>query len=111
MQRWCNNRTCRATGDNLAPCKLAELCTVHRTQPCDDYPGRWILYHAGLELYRSKDFRNTFEFAVRLGARKGELDGASICWDASEGDPRIGQVWFAGYYTHGTWDIFGQYRS
>jgi hypothetical protein len=101
--QWCSNKTCNHG------CALADLCTVHRGEPTADYPGRWILYHAGQELYRSKDYANTFDFAVRIGARKGELDGATICWDASDGDPRVGQGWFTGFYQEGRWNQFGQY--
>lgn len=107
MQRsqWCSNRTCRKS------CNLADLCTVHRGDQCDDYPGRWVLHCGSSELYASKDFGNTFEFAVKLGARNGDCDGYTICWRATEGDPRIGQVWFTGFYRHGTWNVFGQYVS
>ncbi len=111
--QWCSNKTCRGQTDDraLAPCNCAELCTVHRGQPCEDYPGRWILYHGGAEVYASKDFANTFAFSEKLGARDGACEGDSICWCASEGDPRVGQVWFTGFYRHGTWDVFGAYRG
>jgi hypothetical protein len=100
--QWCANRTCKAK------CNLADLCTVHRGDSCEDYPGRWILYHGGAEVYASKDFANTW---VKLGARDGECEGDSICWCATDGDPRVGQVWFTGFYRHGTWDSLGTYRS
>lgn len=111
--QWCTNKTCQAKTDDihLAPCDLGDLCTTHRTAPSRDYPGRWILYHGGAEVYASKTFAHTFEFSVALGARKGECEGDSICWRASDGDPRIGEIWFTGFYRHGTWDSFGEYRS
>jgi hypothetical protein len=69
----------------------------------------WRLYCGGNEVYASKDYANTYDFAVRMGAKNGDCDGWSICWDSTDGDPRVGQVWFTGFYRHGTWNLLGQY--
>lgn len=76
-----------------------------RCEPCREWPGRWLMCWEGGSAEHA-----TFEEALE-DALTRECAGASVCWEASEGDPRIGQVWFTGFYRAGTVDAFGLYRS
>lgn len=50
-----------------------------------------------------------FSFAVKLN---NEVDGeVSICYKCSDNDPRIGEVWFAGFYMVGKFDTFGRWKA
>lgn len=83
--------------------RYAELGHVYRTEPCVEYPGRWIVYVEGEERSTHESLEQAFAVAQALDIE------SSICWEASENDPRIGEVWFTGYYCHGKFDAFGRY--
>lgn len=105
--------------------RYAELGTVHRTEPCMEYPGEWLLCvskevekRAG-EYYRES--HSTQQEAQDCGQRllawleanRVEYNPREItvCWKCSEEDPRIGQMWFTPFYRHGRWSIWGHYRT
>lgn len=89
--------------------RYAELGHVHRTEPCEEYPGEWLSYREGGD---ERSFP-TFQAAYNDALARNEIDGAktSVCWCASNNDPRIGEVWFTGFYQHGYFDLFGRYRQ
>lgn len=99
--------------------KFAELKGYERNAPCQEYPGRWLVYYPNRKVEDQHEFP-TFEEAYTFAKTK---EGCfpedpflspihvSICWDASEDDPRIGKVWFTGFYQHGKFDQFGRYIS
>lgn len=89
--------------------KYSELGTVHRGEPCEEYPGVWFVFADGKEMDQHSTFEEAFERAkglseeARLGVR------VSVNWSCSENDPRIGEIWFTGFYRHGYFDHFGRY--
>lgn len=94
---------------------FAELGTVHRTEPCKEYPGSWILYVNGAE----KSIHPHFNLAFNAGnqacdeydiGEKMNPPDITICWKASDNDPRIGQVWFTSFYQFGKFSIFGTFK-
>lgn len=88
----------------------SKLETYERNQPCLEYPGRWLVYVDG----NQETPRDSFEEALSLANKLwNETDGAtiSICWNASDNDPRIGKTWFTGFFQCGKIDSFGCYRS
>lgn len=92
--------------------KYSELGTVHRNEPCLEYPGCWIVYASGNEV----DACHSFETAYSVASQHVETstvlgEEVSICWNCSENDPRAGEVWFTGFYQHGKFDFFGRYVS
>lgn len=99
---------------------LKELGTANRGDPCVEFPGEWILYYPSKNGKEEEKFP-TFDLAFsraknvlnRYEDEKREYDvrDFSICWRCSDNDPRIGQVWFTGFYCHGRFNIFGDYRS
>lgn len=79
--------------------KFAELGHVYRSEPCQEYPGSWRVYWDKHEtIFAEKE--DAFNFANNNVAVSGY--DAKICWRCSEDDPRIGQVWFTGFYCHST---------
>lgn len=91
----------------------SELGHVHRTEPCLEYPGEWLVFIDG---GAAGEFtRDTFEAAFELATERNESASVgtevSICWNCSDNDPRLGEVWFTGFYQHGKFDRFGRYRS
>jgi hypothetical protein len=102
--------------------KYAELGTVHRNQPCQEYPGSWLLCtpkYLEDKGYSSCSY-STQELAQAAGLDLiNKLEAAAVeyspydiclCWGASDNDPRIGQVWFTGFYKLGNWNVYGQFR-
>lgn len=103
--------------------KYAELGTVHRTEPCEEYPGSWFLYFpsksgTGKETSEALD---SLESAIRKAEKilqayedaKLEYNPRdfTICWKCSDDDPRVGQVWFTGFYQHGRFNFYGEYKT
>jgi hypothetical protein len=100
-----------------------ELGTVHRGDPCLEYPGCWLVctpkYLEDIG-YGSMGCR-THEEAIAQGvALINRLEDAlleynprdiSVCWEASDNDPRVGEVWFTGFYKAGYYNHWGQYRT
>lgn len=94
-----------------------ELGTVHRTEPCVEYPGAWILYVSGEEQSRHESLelakvagRAAYERSDPRGWDNGSPD-ISICWSCSNYDPRMGQVWFTGFYQAGRFDSLGRFKE
>ena len=82
--------------------KYEELDTAHRGDPCAEYPGTYYIYHNGNEVDTfTGAFGETFaRDKLRRVMYHNPLGGTfSLAWKASDTDPRIGQVWFTGYYT------------
>lgn len=96
--------------------KYADLGTVHRCEPCVEFPGAWLIYINGNAPVGEESF-NDFESAYLAAKREWELSTldpsprVSICWKASDNDPRVGQVWFSGYYQLGWINQFGNFCS
>lgn len=95
--------------------KYSELGTTHRNDPCQEYPGEWIVYLSGASNGKSfHSYDDAWEFAAE---KNGYFEAdyfhvnVSICWKCSDNDPRIGEVWFTGFYQHGKFDQYGQYKS
>jgi hypothetical protein len=104
--------------------KFADLGHVYRTEPCQEYPGIWWLIvsdEISIESGYGHEVHTSHDSAVaggnRLIAKLEEMgyeynpSGISVSWQASEDDPRIGEVWFTGYYQAGYWNQFGSYRT
>lgn len=113
--------------------KFAELDTANRGMPCQEYPGEWLVMipeslgshwtrfwfneHPETLGHSHKTFdeahQKAKEFFSYLEKQKVEYDPTriSIAWKCSENDPRVGEVWFTGFYTHGRFTLFGDYRS
>jgi hypothetical protein len=95
--------------------KYAELGTVHRGEPCQEYPGEWLVYSGKQEksfdsFEKAKAWAET-EVEILFTIEAVEPPRVSICWKCSDNDPRVGQVWFTGFYQHGKFNIFGSYIS
>lgn len=97
----------------------AELGTVYRTEPCVEYPGKWLVYFPNRKVEEENSFA-TFEEAYAFAKTKeGYFPDdhylssihVSICWNCSDNDPRVGQVWFTGFYQHGRFNHFGDYKT
>lgn len=98
--------------------KYEQLGTVYRTEPCQEYPGTWFVYDKNQEKEKQESGFPTFEDAWHHAQKLlTEYDGEerdypvkiSICWGCSDNDPRVGQVWFTGFYQHGKFNQFGSY--
>lgn len=92
----------------------AQLGHVYRCEPCVEYPGAWLVYINGDSPPGDPTF-NSFEEAWSFAKREWEINPLevtpkiSVCWKASDNDPRIGEVWFSPYYQHGWFDQYGKY--
>jgi hypothetical protein len=86
----------------------ADLGSVFRNSPCIEFPGVWAVYINGGD----ERLFPTFADAIDKGKELSDIyDNVSICWIASDNDPRIGQVWFTPFYCHGKFTPFGVYKS
>lgn len=85
----------------------ADLGHVYRCEPCIEYPGQWIVYASDAAIAHA-----TFDAAYKHAKHLAEtLDKVSVAWGASVDDPRIGQVWFTGFYVAGSFDQFGRWKD
>lgn len=102
--------------------KYSELGTVHRGEPCQEYPGTWIVVVKGENQpwdlsgpkFEKEYFENSFQQAFDLASKLNKNDlveKVSIYWECSDNDPRVGKVWFTGFYRHGWFDIYGRYNT
>lgn len=105
--------------------KFAELGTVHRCEPCQEYPGEWLVYCPIAVSFQVGELGESShpDFETALGHARKLIDKLenvkaeynpreiSICWKCSDNDPRVGKVWFTGFYQHGKFDWFGNYKS
>ena len=96
--------------------RYAELGTVHRTEPCQEYPGEWLLFFPWAPNEQSYgSYADARDAATKLlnkaedDKREYDPKDVSICWKCSDNDPRVGQVWFTGFYCHGRFNLFGSY--
>jgi hypothetical protein len=88
-----------------------ELTTVDRGNPCVEYPGEWIVYYNDHEdTSRSFDSLEAAYLSAQQFANVTEFC-PSVNWAASPDDPRVGEVWFTGFYRHGKFDQFGRYSQ
>ena len=103
-----------------------DLGTVHRGDPCLEYPGKWILFIPARlqESMNCMDEQSKREFASQEEAisyggsiiewaedslLEYNISDFSVCWSCSDDDPRVGQVWFTPFYCAGRWNMFGHY--
>lgn len=99
--------------------KFAELGQVHRGEPCQEYPGEWMVYYKSpdedIEVSKGsfdEAYQAASKFLIKYDADVREFPlQLSICWKCSDNDPRVGQVWFTGFYQHGKFNQFGSYVS
>lgn len=113
--------------------KYNDLGTVHRTAPCLEYPGMWIINIPGYldsdwsRFWRSEERESlghshpSFEVALQkakeflsyLERCKVEYDPRDIMisWKCSDNDVRIGKIWFTPFYTHGRFNYWGIYTQ
>lgn len=113
--------------------KYKDLTTSTRGNPCEEYPGEWLVcLPETLGSYWSRFWFSkerphlghsfqTFQEALDIGKdflnylqdNRVEYNprDISVCWKATDNDPRIGQVWFTGFYMHGRFNIFGDYKQ
>lgn len=77
---------------------LSELGHVHRIEPCAEFPGKWLVYSP------DEDAFDSLEQAMAFVADLSPNRDKSIYWQASDDDPRIGQLWFTGFYRHSKWN-------
>jgi hypothetical protein len=99
---------------------FTELGTVYRGDPCLEYPGEWLVFYPWRK-QESADVLASFEQALSHARKvldqaeedKREYDprDVTICWKCSDNDPRVGQVWFTGFYQHGKFNLFGDYKT
>ena len=103
--------------------KFDELSQIDRNAPCQEYPGDWFISFPGRD-GKSRETSEALSSVSRaiekalkiiqsyedMGLEYNPRD-FSISWRCSDDDPRIGQVWFTGYYTHGRFNFYGEYRQ
>ncbi len=93
---------------------FAELTTSERINPCIEYPGRWFVNYHPAPGAAGEPFDAEFatlEEAMAKARTSGEVPAYSISWCASDDDPRVGQVWFSGFYIHGRFNAAGKYTG
>lgn len=88
--------------------KFADLGN-ERHIPCQEYPGSWLVFADGKEVAKRQTFEDALSCADAVW--QADIDKVSVCWMASDNDPRWGQTWFTPFYQHGVIDSFGQYKS
>jgi hypothetical protein len=103
--------------------KYSELGHVWRNEPCQEYPGEWLVFsqpdsvsEGDQEVRSFPSFNEAMVYArTRVDAYDSKEQSwpidISICWKCSDNDPRHGQVWFTGFYQHGEFNLFGEYKS
>lgn len=105
--------------------RYADLGHVHRTEPCLEYPGEWLLcIPRSVEVLAGEYYRESHasqreakacgeKLIAWLEANGVEYNPRdfTICWKCSDEDPRMGQVWFTPFYRHGSWGTFGDYQT
>jgi len=75
----------------------ALLGTHERNQPCLEYPGTWLVFVDGND---GRGYNTLYEAAekARELAEQNPDSKIQIGWECSNNDPRVGQVWFTGFY-------------
>lgn len=114
--------------------KYTELNTATRTKPCQEYPGEWLVCipdglggHWSRFWFSDKNRPHlghsfqTFDEAMNIAKNflnyleenhvEYNPTNITICWKATDNDPRIGEVWFTPFYMHGKFNFFGDYRE
>lgn len=88
--------------------KFADLTHVHRGNPCQEYPGEWLLFQDGKEIGSHSNFDAAWKAAQEM---LGDVNfqKLAICWKCTDGDPRVGKVWFSGFYRHGYFNQWAVY--
>lgn len=109
---WSHAQLAKEVETKMTLKRYAELGTVHRNEPCREYPGEWIVYVNGNESSKHNAFDVAFHMAQEASDKAQDLSTeVSVCWSCSDNDPRIGEVWFTSFYRHGKFDYFGRYKS
>jgi hypothetical protein len=82
--------------------KYAELGHVYRNSPCVEFPGSYHFYSNGYEVGilpgevgEAAALAHLTALLDKPETKSGKL---SVSWCCSDNDPRVGQVWFSGYY-------------
>lgn len=79
--------------------KFSQLGKVYRVEPCQEYPGRYLVFTDGNdEKDCGPNLLDAYADVMRRDLDQNDIRKHSICWQASEDDPRIGEVWFTGFY-------------
>jgi hypothetical protein len=91
--------------------KFAELTHVHRSEPCEEYPGVWLSYVNGNQEKEFATFEEAYIDAAKRQYVTNELVITSVCWHCSHDDPRLGEVWFTGFYQVGRWTTLGTWKT
>lgn len=112
--------------------KYEEIQHNRRSHPCQEYPGEWLVcipesmgpYWSRFWFSKERPHLGhsfqTFDEAMRMGRSfmtflenerfvYRSTDTISVCWKASDDDPRIGQIWFTPFYMHGKFKWTGEY--
>lgn len=91
--------------------RFADLTTRNRIEPTVEYPGKWLVALNGNIVEKDA---GSLDAAIRKAKTVWEdapMDSiVAVAWEASNDDPRIGELWFTGFYQHGKIDPFGRYR-
>jgi hypothetical protein len=113
--------------------KYTELGTTHRTEPCEEYPGEWLvcipeslgpnwnrwwfskpratLGHSFQTFDEAMNIAKSFLTYLEDQRVQYNPSSISICWKCTDNDPRIGECWFTGFFMHGRFNLFGDYRT
>lgn len=87
----------------------ADLSGQERSQPCLEFPGKFIVFINGGDEVAFNSLSAAIEDGNQKAARRLPDETISIAWQASWDDPRKGHLWFVGFYRHGHYDQFGRY--
>lgn len=98
-----------------------DLGSVHRGEPCLEYPGEWLLFlplpHEGKTEHSFPTRQEALDAGVRITdkweSERVEYDPrkVSVGWKCSDNDPRQGQVWFTGFYVGWRMNMYGSYKE
>lgn len=87
--------------------KYAELGAAKRNEPCEEYPGTWYVFLDGTEVGKFRDAptdppgsKGARDLACEFAKKMSEVGTTTVCWDCDDNDPRVGQVWFTGFYQY-----------
>lgn len=107
--------------DRLMMKTYTQLQTHERGAPCLEYPGEWLLYlpipYKGSHTHTYPTLEEAKRAAMRItnvfeeAGLEYDIRKVSIGWKCSDNDPRIGQVWFTGFFVHGRYNLFGDYKE
>ena len=83
-----------------------DLGSVYRNDPCEEHPGTWVVFLNGSEVAMFRDVPNgpsahaeAIRFARDIVQATDDADQIAVGWSCDENDPRIGEVWFTGFWS------------